>query len=112
MIFQNHVFRNSIIGNVRQHHALADSPTIQASLLEWICTFETIHKHPQDIVEMIRSATLYQALMEIDPLMFPPLPTKLLSVDPNCLTLDSGRLRAIYKELLERMEKWYRTNLP
>lgn len=46
-------------------------------------------------------------MMEIDPHMFPPLQKNLLSKDPNCLTLDSARLRAIYKELLQRMEKWF-----
>lgn len=37
--FQRKVFRESIVGNIRQHHPLADNPTIQATLLEWIGTF-------------------------------------------------------------------------
>jgi uncharacterized protein HemX len=33
-------------------------------------------------------------------------------MDPNCLTIDSVRLKAIYKELLQRMEKWFRKYFP
>jgi hypothetical protein len=46
--------------------------------------------------------------MEVEPEFFPPLPPKLLSSDPNCLTLDSARTRKIYQELLLRMEEWFK----
>ena len=50
--------------------------------------------------------------MEIEPLIFPPLPPSLLSKDPNCLTLDNKRLRAIYKELFTQIEQWFRIKIP
>jgi len=46
--------------------------------------------------------------MEIEPDYFPPLPTRLLSKDPNCLTFDSATTRKIYQELLFRMEEWFK----
>lgn len=91
-------------------HQLADSLTIEASLVEWIGTFESLSRKPESLNELIRSATLYQALMEVEPEMFPPLPPKLLSKDPNCLTLDSARTRKIYQELLFRMEEWFKVH--
>ena len=50
-------------------------------------------------------------MTEIEPLYFPPLGPSLLK-DPNCMTLDSKSLTAIYKELLKQMEKWYKYRIP
>lgn len=92
-------------------HPLVENLTIKDSLLEWIGTFDTIERKPKSIFEMIRSATLYHVLEEIDPDIFPPLPAKLLGSDPNLLTVDTVRNRAIYKEMFKQMEKWFRKRL-
>jgi len=46
--------------------------------------------------------------MEIEPEYFPPLPTRLLSKDPNCLTFDKATTKKIYQELLFRLEEWFK----
>ena len=88
-------------------HPLASSPTIRASIIDWISTFKNLPQFPATISEFVSSGTLYMIMEEIEPDYFQELQYSILPKNEGCGTISDNKLKKIYSHMVSQMELWF-----
>ena len=91
-------------------HPLAGSPTIKASILQWVSTFKYLPFFPPTMSDLVTSGALYMIMEEIEPDFFPELSVDTLPKGEEMKQLSHTRLRKVYRKMLDGMETWFHQN--